>query len=403
MNASVEPEAVLSFSPFDPAFRANPYPFYRTLYGRAPRLIEAGPYRQIALVGGYAACLEVLHDHLDFSSRDMHNLPSNSDPFQGAVSLLNSDPPDHSRLRRLVSLDFSPRRIRALEPHIRAITSELLERVATQPGFDVMADLANILPVRVIAEMLGVPPELHVQFKVWSDAIIGIRSLAPGAPAAPGSIEGRDQLLEYFAAEIERRRRRPGPDLISALLAAQEQAEILSAPELMRFLVLLLVAGNETTTNLIGNGILALGRHPEQMELLRQQPSLIGGAIEEILRYDGPVQTTVRRAVAPVRLDGTEIAAGTTVMVLLAAANRDPARFKDPERFDIRRTPNEHIAFGAGIHFCLGATLARLEGAIAIEMLLKRFPRLRLAMGEPPRYRESFGLRGLIDLPVATA
>ncbi len=268
--------------------------------------------------------------------------------------------------------------------------------------FDLIADLANLLPVTVIAEMLGVPPELNAKFKHWSDTIIGGDNNVPGAPQPPETIRVIDELGDYFTVEIEKRRARPGPDLVSALVAAHDEGEVLSAADLLSFITLLLVAGNETTTNLIGNGTLALGRNPDQFDALKRNPAMLPGAIEEMLRYDGPVQSTVRFTKQPVQLGGTEIPAGAFALMIVAAANRDPAQFKDPEKFDIARDPNEHVAFGEGIHFCIGAPLARMEARIAFEAMLERFPRLRLK--DPaikPKYKGSYFLRGLESLPLA--
>jgi hypothetical protein len=316
--------------------------------------------------------------------------------------MLGSDPPQHSRLRRLVSRDFTPRRIRDLEPRIREIAKELLDKVQAKGSFDVMADLANVLPVTVIAEMLGVPPELNAKFKHWSDTIIGGDNNVPGAPQPPESIRAIDELGDYFTAEIEKRRSTPGPDLVSALVAAHDEGDVMSAADLLSFVTLLLVAGNETTTNLIGNGTLALGRHPDQFDALKRNPAMLPRAIEEMLRYDGPVQSTVRFTTEPVQLGGAEIPVGAFALMIVAAADRDPAQFKDPEKFDITRDPNEHVAFGEGIHFCIGAPLARMEARIAFEAMLERFPRLRLKdPAMKPTYKGSYFLRGLESLPVA--
>ncbi len=250
--------------------------------------------------------------------------------------------------------------------------------------------------------MLGVPPELNAKFKHWSDTIIGGDNNVPGAPQPPESIRAIDELGDYFTAEIEKRRSNPGPDLVSALVAAHDEGEVMSAADLLSFVTLLLVAGNETTTNLIGNGMLALGRHPDQLDALKRDPSMLPRAIEEMLRYDGPVQSTVRFTKEPVQLGGTEIPAGAFAMMIVAAADRDPAQFKNPEKFDITRDPNEHVAFGEGIHFCIGAPLARMEARIAFEAMLERFPQLRLK--DPaikPTYKGSYFLRGLESLPLA--
>ncbi len=390
------------FNPWDENFRANPYPHYRALLSGAPRVLDMG--FKFALAARYADVRAVLMDHATFSSV----LPVGAGfdeqrkAFGDAPSMLGSDPPTQTRLRRLVSRDFTPRRIRELEPRIRQIAKDLLDKVAVKGEFDVMADLATPLPVMVISELLGVPPEEYQQFKKWSDKIVEADNTLPGMPIPDEIMRAFTELKAYFAAEIIRRRKDPGADLVSALVAAHDQAEALSADELLQFVVLLLLAGNETTTNLVGNGMLALGRNPEAMAALRAKPELMRGAIEEMLRYDGPVQATFRTATKDTVVGGTPIAAGMGVFVIIAAANRDPAQFKDPERFDIARAPNDHVAFGEGIHFCIGAGLARLEGAIAIESALGRFPALKLkSPGAALTYKGSYFLRGLARLEMA--
>jgi cytochrome P450 len=391
------------FNPLDPQFRANPYPTYAALYLGPPAVLTFGPIT-IALVARYADVIAALRDHEKLSSVGPPPPPeAYQGRFAGARNMLGADPPQHSRLRRLVSRDFTPRRIRELEPQIRRIASDLLDAVAASGEFDVMADLANVLPVKVIAQMLGVPPELNATFKQWSDTIVAADDArAPGSPPPPAVIQAIDAIGDYFTGEIEKRRKSPGPDLVSALVAAHDEAEALSAADLLSFITLLLVAGNETTTNLIGNGTLALGRHPEQFETLKRNPAILPRAIEEMLRYDGPVQSTVRFPKSPVKLGGAEIPAGAFAFMMVAAANRDPAHFKDPDKFDIAREPNDHLAFGEGIHFCIGAPLARMEAAIAFEAMFARMPRLRLK--DPafkPAYKGSYFLRGLQSLPMA--
>jgi cytochrome P450 len=394
--------AEIYFNIWDPEFRANPYPHYAPLLAGPPPILNMGPMT-FALVARYADVTAALRDHEHLSSVGPPPPPqAYQGRFAGSRNMLGSDPPQHSRLRRLVSRDFTPRRIRELEPRIREIASELLDKVQAKGSFDVMADLANVLPVTVIAEMLGVPPELNAKFKRWSDTIIGGDNNVPGAPQPPESIRAIDELGDYFTAEIEKRRTNPGPDLVSALVAAHDEGDVMSAADLLSFVTLLLVAGNETTTNLIGNGTLALGRHPDQLDALKRDPAMLPRAIEEMLRYDGPVQSTVRFTKEPVQLGGAEIPAGAFAMMIVAAADRDPAQFKDPEKFDITRDPNEHVAFGEGIHFCIGAPLARMEARIAFETMLERFPWLRLK--DPaikPAYKGSYFLRGLESLPLA--
>lgn len=390
------------FNPWDPEFKANPYPHYGAMLASSPAILELAPM-PVAIVARYRDAVAVLHDPARFSSVQPPPPPGvYQNAFTSPRNVLNSDPPDHTRLRRLISRDFTPRRIRELEPRIRQLATELLDDAARRGEFDLMADFANVLPVKVIAAMLGVPEEKYATFKDWSDRIIAAGNNPPGASTQPDQIEAIDALVDFFREEIERRRREPGADLVSALVAAHDDSEALSMAEVLSFLALLLIAGNETTTNLIGNGTLALMRNPRQLELLRAHPELLESAIEEMLRYDGPVQATARSPKSATHLGGVEIPGGGILVVVLAAANRDPAQFPEPERFDITRTPNEHLAFGEGIHFCIGAPLARMEARIAFGEMLARFPNLR--MKDPAQaiaYKGSYFLRGLQKLPLA--
>jgi cytochrome P450 len=399
---STTDSAGIYFNPWDESFRANPYPHYQPLFAGPPRIINL--VVDMALVARYADVRAVLLDHANFSSAQLatSGFEEQNNLFGHDPSMLVADPPVHTRLRRLVSRDFTPRRIRELEPRIREIAAQLVDTAQRKGSLDVMADVANTLPVMVIAEMLGVPPEMYQTFKHWSDKIVEADNVLPGMPMPDDIKLAMSELRDFFSTQIEQRRGRPGPDLVSALVAAHEQSEALSAGELLAFVILLLLAGNETTTNLIGNGTLALGHHPDQMSLLRQKPELMPRAIDEMLRYDGPVQSTFRTAICDTNVGGTDIKAGTGVFVMVAAANRDPAHFPDPDKFDITRDPNDHLAFGEGIHFCLGSGLARVEGSIAIATMLERFPRLRLANPEAPlKYKGSYFLRGLAQLEMA--
>ncbi|HVA78456.1 MAG TPA: cytochrome P450 [Candidatus Binataceae bacterium] len=395
-------EQAYYFNPWDPEFRANPYPHYPALLAGPPR-VTILPGAPFALVARYRDAITVLRDHANFSSVGPPPPPDQyQGPFAGSKNVLNSDPPDHTRLRRLVSRDFTPRRIRELEPRIREIARTLVDKAAMRGEFDVMADLANILPVMVIAEMLGVPADKSAMFKDWSDRIIAAGNTIPGAPPPAEAVQALEALAEYFGGEIERRRRHPGADLVSALVAAHDDSDALSAGELLSFVSLLLIAGNETTTNLIGNGALALMHNPAQLEMLRREPAMLPRAIEEMLRYDGPVQSTARFPKSAVKLVDAEIPAGSIVVVVIAAANRDPAQFPDPERFDITRDPNDHLAFGEGIHFCIGAPLARMEANIAFSAMFERFARLRLRDPDAKlNYKGSYFLRGLDSLKAA--
>jgi cytochrome P450 len=391
------------FNPWDESFRANPYPHYRALLAGPPRVIDG--LMPMVLVARYADVTAVLRDHQQFSSVQPSTplFQRRRDVFGDTPTVLFSDPPVHSRLRRLVAPAFTARRLRDLEPRIRAIAGRLLDDAERRGRFEVMADLANPLPVMVIAEMLGVPPGDYEKFKTWSDIVIDGDNTLPPAPFPAAVRDALGAIVEYFQAEVERRRKHPGDDLVSLLITARDEGDKLSEAELMAFIVVLLLAGNETTTNLIGNGMRALAEHPEQLAKLRAGPELMGSAIEEMLRYDAPAQCAVRFTNAPAEVAGVAVPAGSMAFVVLAAANRDPAQFSEPDSFDITRSPNEHLAFGAGIHFCIGASLARLQGSIAIGAALERFPRLRLAApGTPLAYKGSYFLRGLAELSMAT-
>ncbi|MGO9602695.1 MAG: cytochrome P450 [Candidatus Binataceae bacterium] len=395
-------EAAFYFNPWDPEFRANPYPHYGALLGNPPAAMQLGPM-QVVLVARYADVASALRDHEHFSSIPPPRPPDAFRPFGDSRDLLGQDPPDHTRLRRLISRDFTPKRIRELEPRIREIARDLLGKAAAKGEFDVMADLANVLPVMVIAEMLGVPAEKYAMFKDCSDRIIDAGNSIPGTPPPPETITAGMSLISYFVEEVAKRRKQPGTDLVSALVTARDETDALTENALIQFIFLLLLAGNETTTNLIGNGTLALARHPDQLALLRRERELLPRAIEEMLRYDPPVQSTARFPKNPVNLGETAIPAGAVAFMILAAANRDPPQFRDPERFDISRDPNEHLSFGEGIHFCIGAPLARLEARVAFEEMLAQFPSLRLANpGEKLIYKGSYFLRGLDSLKMAT-
>ncbi|MGH7916303.1 MAG: cytochrome P450 [Candidatus Binataceae bacterium] len=396
-----ETEAVY-FNPWDAEFRANPYPHYKPLMTRPPHNLDL--FMPMTLVARYQDVVQVLHDHEHFSSV-MPKLPIFEEQrqlFGEAATVLFSDPPVHTRLRRLVTRAFTPRRIANLEGHIRSVTNQLLDKVVSSGRFELMNDVAAPLPVMVIAGMLDVPSTDYARFKYWSDKIVESDNTLPGTPQPPEIVSAFHDLRGYFAGEIERRRDHPGDDLVSLLIDAHETDEALSADELLSFVVLLLIAGNETTTNLLGNGMLTLGRNPDQFARLRANSASLPGAIEEMLRFDGPVQATTRFTSEAVNLNGTEIPAGGFVFVILAAANRDPAQFIDPEHFEIARDPNRHVAFGEGIHFCLGAALARLEARVAFEAMLARFPRLTLATPEKaPAYKGSYFLRGPAALELA--
>jgi cytochrome P450 len=317
--------------------------------------------------------------------------------------MLFQDPPDHTRLRALVSKAFTPRAVEAMRPRIQEIVNELLDRVVPTGTMDIIADLAYPLPVTVICEMLGVPVPDQGPIRQWSTDLA--RSLdavgLPGDPeiAARGT-QARHALGEYFRGLIPERRQHPRSDLLSALIAAEEAGDRLTESELLAMCVLLFVAGHETTVNLIGNGVLALLNHPGELRRLQEDPTLTPSAVEELLRYDSPVQRTARIPSTEVEIDGRKIKPGAVVVAAIGAANRDPTKFVDPDRLDLGRRDNRHVSFGFGIHACLGAPLARLEAQVAIGTLARQVPRLRLAT-DRLEWRESSTLRGLKTLPVA--
>jgi cytochrome P450 len=320
----------------------------------------------------------------------------------GLRSMLLMDPPDHTRVRGLVSKAFTPRRVAALRPRIETIVASLLDDVAGTGAWDLIDAFAAPLPAIVIAELLGVPAADHRQFKEWSAELVN--AVGAGNPiASRAQFEGAlAKLLDYLRGVIAERRRDPRDDLISAMIEAQEERDALSDAELLATSNLLLLAGHETTTNLIGNGTLALLRNPDQLAGLQADHSLLRPAIEELLRYDSPVQATGRVPREDVALGDVTLPAGALVMTAIGAANRDPEAFADPDRLDLSRAEDQHLSFGFGTHFCLGAPLARLEAEVAFAALLDRFPKLELA-SETFTYRANFVLRGLTSLAVRSA
>jgi cytochrome P450 len=383
---------------FAPEVRADPWPFYA-------RLREADPVHRRPdgdwILTRYADCQGVLADPRCSSNPAHESRPSEGSPARQAGSnlLLFLDPPDHTRLRRLVSKAFTPRRVEELRPRIAELVDALLDEVDGEPTFNLLEALAFPLPVIVICELMGVPAEDRDSLKEWSTA--ASRLLDPdveGETLELGLLAGMG-LAGYFDALFEERRRQPQDDLVSGLVAAEEEGDRLSADELRAITVLLFIAGHETTMNLIGNGTYALLQQPDQLALVRDDPEMARSAIEELLRYDGPVHVTARVPTEDIDVGGTPIAAGERMVVALGAANRDPAQYPDPDRLDVTREDNRHLTFSHGIHFCLGASLARVEGQVAIPRLLQRFPDLALAA--EPSYREHLVLRGLTELQVA--
>jgi len=397
----------VQYNPFAPDVHANPYPLYDRLRSEDP--VHWSAMMEVWVLSRYDDIVGVLTDQRWSADRrqarnrfaaEAQRRQEEFGPFGRTQTMLTADPPLHTRLRRLVSKAFTPRMVEGLRPRIQEIVDELMDAVQGSGRMDVIRDLAYPLPVIVIAEMLGVPPEDRDRFKHWSDEIVGALN---GPFALEETLQrartSANELATYMHGVIEERRREPRDDLMSGLIAAEEQGQILSEDEMLATAMLLLVAGNETTTNLIGNGTLALLRNPDQMRTLRDDPSLIPTAVEELLRYDGPVQGTGRVATEPMEIDGRAIEPGQAVLCMLAAANRDPAQFGRPDELNLRRHPNEHLAFGDGIHFCLGAPLARAEGQIAFQAMLERLADPRLET-EDLRWGGTFILRGLTNLPI---
>ena len=393
----------VSYNPLSAEMAQDPYPTYAKLRGRDPvhrsRLMDAWVFSR------FSDADAILRDHRHFSSDPRKRVASGrraSLPRVEEPSMLFLDPPDHTRLRALVNKAFTPRAVAALEPHIRELMTTLLDAVDDPAAFDLMEAVAKPLPVIVIAEMLGIPPEDRAQFAVWSDQ--RARILEP--TLSPEERETADAAMrsldEYLVPIISERKADPKDDIISALAQAEEEGDKLTEREVLIMLRLLLVAGNETTTNLIGNGVLALLRHPDQLAALREDPGLIPSAVEELLRFDSPVQVDMRSVRDDCDVNGFPLRRGDSVVMLLGAANRDPDRFEAPDRLDVRRGNQNHLAFGRGIHHCLGAPLARLEGRVVLETLIERFGSMRL-LEDRPAFRSSVVLRGLLALPVATA
>ena len=364
----------------------NPFPRYRIMRKEQP--VYFNPQYHFWQVFCYDDVLRVLSDYTSFSS----NFSAGQDRDPLSASLVSMDPPRHRQLRNLVTQAFTPRSIAQLSDRITAIVNTQLDQVASTGRMDIIDDLAYPLPVIVIAEMLGIPQEDRERFKVWSDAIVS-------ATYSQGQ-NSQAEMGAYFLDMIAQRSREPKDDLITALLNAQIDGQHLNRQELLGFCVILLVAGNETTTNLIGNALLCFDEHPEVMQQLRVEPALIPGAIEEVLRYRSPVQFMYRRAAADVTIRDQEIRAGQMVLAWIGSANRDEAQFPDPDTFDIRRTPNRHIAFGHGIHFCLGAPLARLEAKIALTLLLERFDEIKRVRDIPLEATGSDLVFGVKHLPI---
>ena len=402
-NPTLEP---IVFNPLAPEFINDPYPFYHRL--RATEPMHKSP------LGFFVASR---HEDVTFTLRDKrfgkdfvdritrrHGPQVLKEPVYASMShwMLQQDPPDHTRLRGLVIKAFTAKRVEEMRPRIQAIVDQTLDRIEPNGQMDLISEYAYRLPVTVICDMLGIPEEDRAPF--YASSRIGGRLLDPVPLTRAETDEANAQnlaLAEYFRKLFDLRRRQPGDDLTTQLVQAEEQGNKLTEDELTANIILLFGAGHETTVNLIGNGLLALHRNPDQLELLKDNPKLATNAVEELLRYDSSVQLTGRTALEGVEVGGVMVPKGEAVLSLLGAANRDPAVYPNPDKLDITRPNIRPLSFGGGIHFCLGAQLARIEGEVAINTLIRRLPNLRLADTKNPAWRQTFVLRGLERLPAS--
>jgi cytochrome P450 len=388
----------------DPEVLANPYPLFHRLRSQAP--VQWDQFLHTWVITRYADVLEVLHTF----SADRTHTPEKLDSLglseispvaQLMVKqMLFMDPPAHTRLRSLASQAFSPARVAVLRSHIREIVDRLLDAVQNKGEMDIIAELGEPLPAIVTAEMLGVPPNDRNRLKTWSaDFAEMLGNFQHNPEHAPRMLRTVEDMTAYFRDTIRRQKDIPQEGLVHSLMTAEVNGDRLSEEEVVANSIVTMVGGLETTTNLIGNGVLTLLRNPQEMQRLRDDPSLIPSAVEEMLRYESPSQHTGRLAPKDTELGGKLIRKGQAVMAVMAAANRDPERFLDPDRFDVSRTDNRHLAFGYAAHFCFGAALARVEGQEVFEALIRRLPNLTLQPG-PLVWRNNLGLRGLTSLPV---
>ncbi|WP_172251157.1 cytochrome P450 family protein [Saccharibacillus deserti] len=394
MNSNHSPKDVL----FTPEFTQDPYPVYARMREEEPIAKLMFPDGQFGwMITRYEDAVEILKDNRFI--KDMTKIYGSGSQSIFTNNMLFADPPDHRRLRGLVQQAFTPKLIEGMRGHIQQIADNLLDAVEGRDTIELIDDYAFPLPIIVISEILGVPIEDQEKFRTWSNSIIG----ASNAEEGPTVYQHMQEFTEYLGRWFEKVRREPGDDLISQLIVAEEAGERLSEQEIYGVVSLLIIAGHETTVNLIGNGILSLLQHPDQLRKLQENPELIKGAIEEMLRYNGPVEfSTSRWAGEDLEFRGHAMQKGDLIVVALDSADRDGAQFADPDLFDITRERSRHLAFGHGIHMCLGAPLARLEGEIAVNTLIRRFPNLRLRKdaGEL-EWRPGMIVRGVKAIPLS--
>jgi cytochrome P450 len=389
----------------DPEVLADPYPLYHRLRTEDP--VHWDPFLHAWVVTRYADVVDVLHH---FSADRTPTPKQLSDLNLSALNpiaqimvrqMLFLDPPDHTRLRALASAAFTPRRVEQLRSHIEDVMNGLIDRVRAQGQMDVIADFAAPAPAIITAEMLGVPTEDHADLKDWSqDFAEMLGNFQHNPERYPRVLRSLENLSTYFREAMKKQRSAPRDGLIRAMMEAEVEGERLNEEEIIANLIVTMVGGQETTTNLIGNGLLTLLRHPAELEKLRANPALIASAVEELLRFESPSQHTARLAPEDTQLGGKSIRKRQAVIAVMGAGNRDPERFPEPDRLDLERKDNRHLAFGWAAHFCFGAALARLEGQIAFRLLLDRLQDLKMVTAAPLVWRHNLGLRGLTALPV---
>ena len=387
----------------------DPYPTYARMHEEGPlHYVDVGKWA-VWSIFSHAECSAIAKDSRLSAKRAKQMLlplPLSRQSEFGelarmlALWLIFMDPPEHTRLRKLLNKGFSAAAVEDLRPQVEAIVDQMLKPIKHGSEVELMREFANPMPVRIISELLGVPQELHDSFVNWSRDIAVFR----GNPnrtveEASAAQDALIELTDYFRKTVAERRRNKGNDLISLLIDIEEEGEVLTEEELYAQCIALLFAGHETTRNLIGNGMYTLLQHPQMMAELREKPEMIRSAVEELLRYESPVQFTARVLKEDIEVCGQPIRKGWTVLCMLGAANRDPKQFKEPNQLNLNRLNNQHLAFGAGAHFCIGAQLARLEGQVALLNLVQRFPEMKLT-GPRPEWAATFGLRGLKGLPV---
>lgn len=379
---------------FDAAFRRDPYPLYEQLRRSSP-VVHFAP-ADLWLLLDHADVKRALADHEAFSSAAAGGQPGKWLIFQ--------DPPRHAKLRALIGRAFTARSIAALEPRIRELSAELLDRARERGAMDVVEDFAAPLPLMVIAEMLGAPSVDWPRLRAWSEKLLALALVVSGGPDADRAVREvlamASDMQSYLDALLAARRAEPRDDLLTRLVEAEVDGERLSDADILGFFQLLLVAGHETTTNLVSNAVLSFIEHPGELARIRAEPALLPSAIEEVLRHRSPVQAVFRKSTRDLEVHGNTIPAGKLVLLMVGAANRDPSVFADPGSFDVGRDPNPHVAFGHGIHFCVGAPLSRLEARVALADFLDRAGDFRLALDTPWEPREAFHVHGPAHLPI---